>query len=158
MRPHCSHDHTAVEDVRKILADVRQQYDRVNNEAEKKAQDLFQLRESIRVSDASSAKKADEIHRMEEIKQGLEKQYDDTVAKIDDVQTCRKVYQHMLKRILHEQMMLKEKMLKMEKHLEKKNHEHAMAVDHTRKANGEKVQSSIDLDLMEEDAENERNV
>merc|ERR1719487_2394729 len=106
MRPHCSHDNSAVEDVRKILADVRQQYDRVNNEAEKKAQDLFHLRESIRVSDASNGKKADEIHRMEEIKQALEKQYDDTVAKIDDVQTCRKVYQHMLKRILHEQMTL----------------------------------------------------
>merc|ERR550537_1731174 len=55
-------------------------------------------------------------------------------------------------------MMLKKKMLKMEKHLEKKNHEHAMAVDHSRKANSEKVQSSIDLDLMEGDAENERNV
>merc|ERR1719487_2987712 len=158
MRPHCSHDHTAVEDVRKILADVRQQYDRVNNEAEKKAQDLFHLRESIRVSDASNAKKADEIHRMEEIKQGLEKQYDDTVAKIDDVQTCRKVYQHMLKRILHEQMMLKEKMLKMEKHLEKKNHEVALGVDRHRKAHSEKVQASIDMELMEQDAENERNV
>merc|ERR1719240_284163 len=64
----------------------------------------------------------------------------------------------MLKRILHEQMMLKEKMLKMEKHLEKKNHEAAMAVDHSRKANGEKVQSTIDLELMEQDADNERNV
>jgi hypothetical protein len=151
-------DDSAVEDVRKILADVRQQYDRVNSEAEKKASDLFQLRESIRVSDASNAKKADEIHRMEEIKQALEKQYDDTVAKIDDVQTCRKVYQHMLKRILHEQMMLKEKMLKMENHLEKKNHEAAMKVDHSRKANGEKVQSTIDLELMEQDADNERAV
>merc|ERR1719333_1420045 len=55
-------------------------------------------------------------------------------------------------------MMLKEKMLKMEKHLERKKHEAAMAVDHNRKANSEKVQSSIDLDLMEGDAENERNV
>lgn len=151
-------DDSAVEDVRKILADVRSQYDRVNSEAEKKAQELFHLRESIRNSDLSSGKKGDEVHRMEEIKQALEKQYDDTVAKIDDVQTCRKVYQHMLKRILHEQMMLKEKMLKMEKHLEKKNHECAMAVDHSRKANGEKVQSSIDLELMENDAENERGV
>merc|ERR1719240_1108430 len=64
----------------------------------------------------------------------------------------------MLKRILHEQMMLKEKMLKMEKHLEKKNHESALQVDHHRKANSEKVQASIDLELMEQDAENERNV
>merc|ERR1719375_1770934 len=55
-------------------------------------------------------------------------------------------------------MMLKEKMLKMEKHLEKKNHENAMAVDHNRKANSEKVQSTKDLDMMEGDAENERNV
>merc|ERR1719498_1184352 len=49
-------------------------------------------------------------------------------------------------------------MLKMEKHLEKKNHEAEMHVEHSRKANSEKVQSSIDLDLMEQDAENERNV
>merc|ERR1719161_125018 len=55
-------------------------------------------------------------------------------------------------------MMLKEKMLKMEKHLEKKNHEAEMHVEHSRKANGEKVQASIDLELMEQDAENERNV
>merc|ERR1719158_2322164 len=33
-----------------------------------------------------------------------------------------------------------------------------MAVDHNRKANSEKVQASIDLELMEQDAENERNV
>jgi len=33
-----------------------------------------------------------------------------------------------------------------------------MAVDHSRKANGEKVQSTIDLELMEQDAENERGV
>merc|ERR1719159_1630868 len=151
-------DDSAVEDVRKILADVRQQYDRVHSEAERKKLELDALKQSIHVADTSNSKKADEEHRMIEIKLSLKKQYDDTVDKIDDVQTRRKVYEHMLKRILHEQMMLKEKMLKMEKHLEKKNHEAETAVDHSRKAHSDKVQASIDLELMEQDAENERNV
>merc|ERR1719159_872088 len=55
-------DDSAVEDVRKILADVRQQYDRVNSEAEKKAQELFQLREAVRVADAGGSAKQDETH------------------------------------------------------------------------------------------------
>merc|ERR1719333_212537 len=55
-------------------------------------------------------------------------------------------------------MMLKEKMLKMEKHLERKKHEAAMAVDHNRKANSEKVQSEILFEFENEDAKHERSV
>jgi len=149
-------DDSAVEDVRKILADVRQQYDRVNSEAEKKAAELAQLREAIRVADASGSAKQDEVHQLEERKVTLEKQYEDAVAQIDDAQTNRKVYQHMLERTLHEQAVLKEKMLIMEKHLGKKSNEVERKVNHNRKTHASKVQSSIDLELMEMDAENER--
>merc|ERR1719197_1663196 len=149
-------DDSAVEDVRKILADVRQQYDRVNSEAEKKAAELAQLREAIRVADASGSAKQDEVHALEERKVTLEKQYDDAVAQIDDAQTNRKVYQHMLERTLHEQAVLKEKMLMMEKHLGKKTSEVDRKINHNRKSHAAKVQSATNLELAEMDAENER--
>merc|ERR1719453_866013 len=139
-------DDSAVEDVRKILADVRQQYDRVNSEAEKKAAELAQLREAIRVAESKNDSKQDEVHALEERKVTLEKQYDDAVMQIDDAQTNRKVYQHMLERTLHEQAVLKEKMLIMEKHLGKKSNEVERKVNHNRKTHASKVQSSIDLE------------
>merc|ERR1711977_331473 len=56
-------DDSAVEDVRKILADVRQQYDRVNSEAEKKAAELTQLREAIRAAETGAGANQDEVHQ-----------------------------------------------------------------------------------------------
>merc|ERR1719482_1543041 len=151
-------DDSAVEDVRKILADVRQQYDRVNSEAEKKAAELAQLREAIRVAESKNDSKQDEGHMLEERKVTLEKQYDDAVMQIDDAQTNRKVYQHMLERTLHEQAVLKEKMLIMEKHLSKKSTEVERKVNQNRKTHASKVQSGKALELMEMDAEHEQSV
>jgi len=149
---------SAVEDVRKILADVRQQYDRINSEAEKKAVELAQLREAVRVADASGSGKADEASVLEERKATLDKQVADACAEIDDAQTNRKVYQHMLERTLHEQAVLKEKMLLMEKHLSKKSTEVERKVNQNRKTHASKVQSGTALELMEMDAEHERAV
>merc|ERR1719163_1760931 len=46
-------DDPAVEDVRRILTDVRTQYDHVHMEAEKKENELQHPREAIRVADQS---------------------------------------------------------------------------------------------------------
>eukprot|EP00746_Dinoflagellata_sp_MGD_P141931 gnl/MRDRNA2_/MRDRNA2_74947_c0_seq1.p1 gnl/MRDRNA2_/MRDRNA2_74947_c0~~gnl/MRDRNA2_/MRDRNA2_74947_c0_seq1.p1 ORF type:complete len:525 (-),score=134.28 gnl/MRDRNA2_/MRDRNA2_74947_c0_seq1:44-1618(-) len=151
-------DDSAVEDVRKILSDVRQQYDRVNSDAEKKAATLAQLREAIRVADASSSTNLDDQHRLEEMKVQLEKKFEETVAEIDDAQTNRKVYQHMLSRTLHEQAVLKEKMLIMERYLGKKTLEVDSKVNENRKCHSAKVSAVIESDIVDIDAENERNV
>jgi hypothetical protein len=153
-----SSDDSAVEDVRKILSDVRQQYDRVNSEAEKKAATLAQLREAIRVADASGSANLDDQHRLEEVKVSLEKKFTDTVAEIDDAQTNRKVYQHMLARTLHEQAVLKEKMLMMERYLSKKSLEVDSKVNENRKCHSSKVTAVMESELVDYDAEHERTV
>merc|ERR1719335_1294659 len=65
-------DDSAVEDVRRILTDVRQQYDSIHSEAEKKESELQRLREAIRVADSTHGQKADEVTRAEDVRTQLE--------------------------------------------------------------------------------------
>merc|ERR1712187_1032859 len=113
-------DDSAVEDVRRILCEVRTQYDHVHMAAEKREAELARLREAIRVADQSHSLGQDDFSKKEELRNTLEKQYNDTLKAIHEAQTARKVYDHMCCRIQKEQALLKEKLLKMESHLERK--------------------------------------
>merc|ERR1719456_2199471 len=94
-----ANDDSAVEDVRKILADVRKQYDDVHNAAERKDMELNRLREAIKMNDSSSTSKTDLQYQMDETFACLKQQYEATTEKIAEALTNKKVYQHMLDRI-----------------------------------------------------------
>jgi len=149
---------SAVEDVRRILADVRQQFDHVHMEAERREAELRRLREQISVADQSHCVNADASTKQEDHRSAIEKQYSETCKAIHEAQTAKKVHSHMLARIQKEQAILKEKMYMMEGHLERKS-----ADSHRKIATRERLirkcaQSAQELDILEQDVDQERQV
>merc|ERR1719265_173475 len=74
----------AVEDVRRILADLRRQYDEVHNEGEKREREIVRLREAIRQADAMYCAKGDEAYKAEDLRASLQRQLDDTAETIQE--------------------------------------------------------------------------
>jgi len=74
-----SGDDTAVEEVRRILADVRAQYDQVHLEAERREAEIATLREQIRAADRNHGYGADESSKKEDSYQSIEQQWYDIV-------------------------------------------------------------------------------
>merc|ERR1719453_2312396 len=68
-----ANDDSAVEDVRRILADIRKQYDDVHYEAEQKERELQRLREAIRVADSAGNNKTDDLYRLDDARKDLQK-------------------------------------------------------------------------------------
>eukprot|EP00931_Biecheleriopsis_adriatica_P074891 TRINITY_DN48868_c0_g1_i1.p1 TRINITY_DN48868_c0_g1~~TRINITY_DN48868_c0_g1_i1.p1 ORF type:complete len:530 (-),score=154.93 TRINITY_DN48868_c0_g1_i1:40-1629(-) len=151
-------DDTAVEEVRRILADVRTQYDHVHLEAEKREAELSRLREQIRVADRSHGPGTDESTKKEDSRNALEKSLSDTLKAIHEAETAKKVYKHMCGRISREQALLREKLLQMESHLQRKSAESQRKVAIQERLVRKGAQSSQDLDILEQDVEHERMV
>lgn len=149
-------DDSAVEDVRRILNDVRSQYDHVHMEAEKREQELTRLREAIRVADKSHNSRADEATKKDDLRASLEKQLTETSQAIFEAQTAQKVYKHMLNRNQKEQSILKEKMLLMESHLNRKNTEQHRKINLQERLIRKGALSAQELDVLEQDVEQER--
>jgi len=151
-------DDAEVEDVRKILISIRRQYDVAHDEAEKKEAQLKTLREKIRIADNAHGHRTDESHRLEDVLAQLEQQQDETQALIDETQTNRKVYEHVLARLQKEQAILKQKMLKMEDYVARKMSEVTQKTKQSALSNAERVSRMQELEALERDAEAEREV
>lgn len=151
-----TNDDSAVEEVRRILTDVRTQYDHVHMEAERKEAELTRLREAIRLADQSHGAGADESSKREELRASLEKQEEETRKAIHEERTKSKVYNHMRNRILKEQELLKEKLLSMEMHLQRKSSESYRKSSQQERLTRKGAQSAQNLDELEQDIEHER--
>jgi len=135
-------DTAIVEDVRKSLLQVRQQYDAVHHEAEQKDAKLTRLRWDIRMFDMMHAQKGDETQRLDRICQGLREQHQEYEREIQETKTSRKVYVHMLARIQKEQAVLRQKMLRMEDHVGRKVREELQQLAERERVNGARVQGA----------------
>eukprot|EP00930_Biecheleria_cincta_P079329 TRINITY_DN6711_c0_g1_i1.p1 TRINITY_DN6711_c0_g1~~TRINITY_DN6711_c0_g1_i1.p1 ORF type:complete len:541 (+),score=141.28 TRINITY_DN6711_c0_g1_i1:41-1624(+) len=153
-----SQDDTAVEEVRRILADVRTQYDQVHLEAEKREAELTRLREQIRVVDRSHGSGTEASVKQEEMRVKIEKQLEDTLKAIHEAQTAQKVYTHMCGRISREEALLREKLLAMEGHLQRKTTESFAKVASQERNMRKADQEAKELELFEQDVEHERAV
>jgi len=151
-----SSDDTNVEEVRRILSDVRTQYDHVHMEAEKQEAELARLREQIRVADRFHGSGTDESTKKEDSRLAIEKQFNETNKAIHEARTAKKVYGHMTERIQKEQALLKEKLLMMEVHLGRKNSESGRKVAVQERLVRKGAASAQDLDILEQDVEHER--
>jgi hypothetical protein len=151
-------DDSQVDEVRRILSDVRTQYDHVHMQAEKREAELVRLREGIRIADQSNSAGADANLRKEDLGQSLMKQYDDTTNLNHEAQTAKKVYSHVLGRIQKEQALLKEKLLVMEAHLDRKHAEAARKTLLHERVKRKSAQVMQSLDIMELDVDHERGV
>merc|ERR1712087_657163 len=110
------------------------------------------VREAIRSADVLHGQRAEEAHRLDESWQSLEKQLEDTMKRIKETQTSRKVYEHMLARIQKEQAILRQKMLKMEEHVARKRREVRQRQGEQERVRNERVQGVRSLDALETDA------
>ncbi|CAK8990852.1 Protein terminal ear1-like [Durusdinium trenchii] len=157
-----SGDDTAVEDsgncleVRRILAEVRVQYDQVHLESERREAEIAKLREQIRVADRSHGYGADESTKKEDSCHAINKQFEETTRALVEAKTSKKVYTHMCERITKEQALLKEKLLLMEAHLQRKSAESQRKVAVQERLVRKGAQCSQDLDILEQDVEHER--
>merc|ERR1719321_1861416 len=124
----------AVEDVRRILADLRRQYDEVHNEGERKEQECLRLREAVRQAESNFSTRSEDAYKYEDQKVSLSRQLEETTESITEALTNRKVYQHMLERLKKERALLKQKLVQMEAHLTRKQSEHEDKLAQTRLA------------------------
>jgi len=151
-----SAEDAAVEDVRRILADVRAQYDHVHAEAERREVELTRLREAIRTADQAGHVGQTETSKKENLQSTLESQQEETQASIKAAQTAHKVYTHLLNRIQKEQVLMKEKLLIMEKHVQRRSHETHRKTSAQERLLRKNAQTTQDLDILESDIEHER--
>lgn len=149
-------DESAVEEVRRILNDVRTQYDQVHMEAEKKEAELAKFREAIRLADQSHGVGADEFSKTEDSRAALKKHEKDAKKAIKEKQTEKLVYIHMHNRILKEQKLLEEKQQDMLRYLARKVSESDRKILQQERLNRQGAQSSQNLDILEAEIEQER--
>jgi len=152
----CGSDASEVEDVRKALLQVRQQYDRVHNEAEIKEAKLRALKEQNGKSERLQGQKGEEMTYLSEKSKAFKEQYEETQKLIKDMHTSRKVYLHMLARIQKEQAVFKQKMLMMTDTLEKKRAATTRKGADAERMNTRKVQKILAMQALEDDAAHER--
>ncbi|CAK9003328.1 unnamed protein product [Durusdinium trenchii] len=146
----------STEEVRRILAEVRVQYDQVHLESERREAEIAKLREQIRVADRSHGYGADESTKKEDSCHAINKQFEETTRALVEAKTSKKVYTHMCERITKEQALLKEKLLLMEAHLQRKSAESQRKVAVQERLVRKGAQCSQDLDILEQDVEHER--
>jgi hypothetical protein len=139
----------AVEDVRRILADLRRQYDEVHNEGEKTERECLRLREAVRQAEAQYSTKSEDAYKYEDQKATLTKQLEETTNSITEALTNRKVYTHMLERLKKERALLRQKLVQMEAHLQRKQGEYDEKLSQTRHAKQSQALASNELELCE---------
>mmetsp|Transcript_60799 Transcript_60799/g.113684 ORF Transcript_60799/g.113684 Transcript_60799/m.113684 type:complete len:502 (-) Transcript_60799:55-1560(-) len=151
-------DDGALEEVKKALIQVHQQYDQVHEESETKQARLNRLREEIRTADQQHFNKGDWTKKMDETWNVLEQQFFEVKKRNKEALTSRKVYEHMLKRTQREQAILKQKLFQMEEHLDRKKRELQQKRTVSEQARCAKVQIHKTLDSCAEEASNERDI
>jgi hypothetical protein len=149
-------DDSAVEDVRRILHDLRKQYDDIHSEAEQKELELGRLRETVRAAESQQGLSVEEIHGLEATRAKLKQKCEESTQKIQEALTNKKVYENLLERTKKEQAALREKMNHMEQYLWKKNIEREHKLAACRRMHQEKVEQVLELENMEMDVEFER--
>ncbi|KAF4661147.1 hypothetical protein FOL47_006804 [Perkinsus chesapeaki] len=147
---------SAIEDVRRILATVRKQYDEAHAEAERKERELNLLRERIQAVDNVSQVDTEEVFKMEGARQKLEDQLQEVNNKIEEAKMNRKVYDHMLERIKREYLHIREQMVKMEKHLKRKKAEFKEKAEKARRVAVERETATKEYEAALAELEEER--
>uniref|UniRef100_A0A0G4FKS0 Uncharacterized protein n=1 Tax=Chromera velia CCMP2878 TaxID=1169474 RepID=A0A0G4FKS0_9ALVE len=112
-----------VDDVRKILGEMRRQYDEVHRSCQALEEKFHTLKESIRQADNSHSMRLSELDRVEEQKQLLANDLKDALEKIEEARMNGKVYRHMLERIKKEQDTLRQTIIRMETRLSRRKAE-----------------------------------
>jgi len=151
-------DDGALEEVKKALIQVHQQFDQVHEESEAKQARLNRLREEIRAADQQHVNKGDWSKKMEETWNALSAQWLEVKKLNQDSLLSKKVYQHMLKRTQREQAILKQKLFQMEEHLDRKKRELEQKKDESEQARCARAQITQTYKKFDEEGTKETHV
>mmetsp|Transcript_68940 Transcript_68940/g.213858 ORF Transcript_68940/g.213858 Transcript_68940/m.213858 type:complete len:593 (-) Transcript_68940:102-1880(-) len=144
------------EDVQKILADIRKQYDDVHCEADRREQELLEVRRDIHLLEAASQPVPDMCNGM--TRETMLSRMERASAEIDEAVETKQVYQHMVARLKRELKLVQHKVNIMEDHLRRKTTEVQRRQDYSRRVHKEKVTCINRLEAMEQEIEVERAV
>lgn len=147
-------DEASFEDVQRILINIRRQFDEVHAEADKRENDLIEVRREIKILEAMSQTEEDVLDGFTRSR---------TIAKIEQANSeleeaieTRKVYRHMSERLRRELGVYKEKVGLMETYLQRKTTEVHKRQEDSRRTHEAKVNHIAQLEEMEQDVQLER--
>jgi len=143
-----------LDELQRLLAGIKLQYDEVHLEAERREVELTNIRRDLRFADV----------QVEPLSSGFKSwsrsellaKIDETSANIESALEVQKVYKHMRTRLGHELRIVRQKQKIMEEHLQRKTREARRKQELSRKLHQEKLQSMDMLEAMEQDVDAER--
>lgn len=147
------------EDVRRILATIRRQYDDVHAEADKKENELLQIRRDLRLLEAEAEQVPPERREYASCSvDSLQARLMEVDAEIQTSLETQQVYQHMVARLRREHKIVQQKVGIMEGHLSRKTNEVGKHQDRSRRVHQDKIECVNGLEDLEQEVEFEREI
>eukprot|EP00747_Dinoflagellata_sp_TGD_P135086 gnl/TRDRNA2_/TRDRNA2_175419_c2_seq2.p1 gnl/TRDRNA2_/TRDRNA2_175419_c2~~gnl/TRDRNA2_/TRDRNA2_175419_c2_seq2.p1 ORF type:complete len:661 (+),score=146.55 gnl/TRDRNA2_/TRDRNA2_175419_c2_seq2:53-1984(+) len=150
-----------IEDVEKILAEIRRQFDEVHAAADLKEVELVDLRKELVLFDMKAEKEMGvEAYNYgpEETRESLQMKLHEAVSSTEEHLTTKRVYKHMLARLKKEVNIVRQKIKAMEDHLTRKTREVEKLQALSRRVHQQKVPKILELEAIENELEVERYV
>mmetsp|Transcript_65324 Transcript_65324/g.156152 ORF Transcript_65324/g.156152 Transcript_65324/m.156152 type:complete len:614 (-) Transcript_65324:24-1865(-) len=145
----------AYEDVQRVLAHIRKQYDEVHFEAERKEGELSELRKQVKVLEMMEEA---EHHTLQNrlAREDLEHKLQEVQQQLQDTACSAKVKRHILSRLKHERNIMKEKVTILHDHASRKQAEADKRREESRRAHASKVKKMLELAETEAEITDER--
>lgn len=146
------------EELGRTLASIRKQFDEVRFQANARAAELQDVRNTIRRLEAEAEAHPEYgVSARAQREQTLER-LEQVAVEIDQEQETQKVYQHLLARTGRELRLVKEKVTAMETHVQRKEWEVKRTQDASLRLHTDKVEALQELEYLEQEVDTERRV
>eukprot|EP00927_Polykrikos_kofoidii_P036014 TRINITY_DN30465_c0_g1_i1.p1 TRINITY_DN30465_c0_g1~~TRINITY_DN30465_c0_g1_i1.p1 ORF type:complete len:700 (-),score=131.53 TRINITY_DN30465_c0_g1_i1:200-2242(-) len=146
------------EDLRRLLAEIRKQFDDVHCQADRVESEVAETRRESRILELEANVPPEALAYSKLTREDLIAQDASVCQEIFAAREQKLVYQHMLARMRRELKIVQQKTMMMENHLNRKVCEVVKKQDYSRRVLRENVQSLHNLENMEHDIELERMV
>lgn len=146
------------EELRRLLAEIRKQYDDVHCQAERVENEVAETRREIWAMELEADVPPEALSYSNLTREDLIKHDAAVCQEIFAAKEQKKVYHHMVERMRRELKIVQQKIKMMEGHLNRKAGEVAKKQEYSRRVLRENVQSLHSLENMEQDIELERMV
>eukprot|EP00930_Biecheleria_cincta_P059542 TRINITY_DN45251_c0_g1_i1.p1 TRINITY_DN45251_c0_g1~~TRINITY_DN45251_c0_g1_i1.p1 ORF type:complete len:558 (-),score=110.11 TRINITY_DN45251_c0_g1_i1:60-1733(-) len=147
-------EEASFEDVQRILVNIRRQFDEVHAEADKRENDLVEVRREIKILEAMSKVEEDVLDGF--TRSSTIAKIEQATSELEEALETRKVYRHMSERLRRELSVYKEKVGLMEAYLQRKTTEVHKRQEDSRRIHEGKVNYITQLEDMEQDIQLER--
>ncbi|CAE8648160.1 unnamed protein product, partial [Polarella glacialis] len=134
------------EDLQRILSDIRKQYDEVHREADRREEELIEVRRSIRLLEADAGQVKETYCGF--TREGTIQKFTEAADEVQQADETKKVYQHLVERLQRELRITQQKVHIMQTHLDRKTREVEKRQDYSRRVHEDKVEAINNLEEM----------